>query len=204
MYAFGYAYNLVGNVNSSMTPYSFYQQPAHGIGVTLYAASAATAYAINATNSGATIHMTYLKNPRLDNWLTNQQMTGTTSQGVNKTFEYFQKPLLIPLVSGNVLAGANTTVKISLERPDSCPAGHAMPNWHNFGVFDWPSGQTVYVTSGLTRYVQRWDNPGSGVSLQGNYVSGAPLEIPNIQPLEVKDGTNLSNIINIRMEIIGH
>ena len=195
IFAFGYVYPITGT-STYLEPRDYKQTVRAGeVGVTMYScaggvASGSTVFKFNAAQNGNSAYVTYLKYPGVSSWVVDRsELTGTTSQGAG-TYEYFQKPMLMWNVSGGAMAGNSLFQRFGHKYQTAPNQNTFTPYWGFSGLSNWQTQFNAQAQS-------------SGCSLVGTYVHGYPWEIPNLVPLEVTDGTDLSSLTNVKVLIVG-
>lgn len=166
----------------------------------------ATALKANSSQNTYTTYVTYLKMPAsgwlYDRFVDSEDPTDAASGSYSKsTFDY---PLLMPLATGTFL-GYTGTAAYGGSVPmgtsyTSVAGGYAQIAWH--------AADTAATGSApAAGHVVAWDGDtatyGIGYGVDHSYLKGTIDEIPNLKPLEVKNGTDLSGLTGVRFMVIG-
>lgn len=149
--------------------------------------------ASHADQNGKSCKVTYIKKPSsgflYDRAVDNETATADGSDPYTHTFDY---PILLWGYAGCVPFNTGTT-QVLIDYASTPAAGEAVLDWFTPGARGAgapAAGSVIGVKSNL----------GAGVT--GAYIWGTIQEIQNLQPLEVKDGTDLSGL-TIRIFLIG-
>lgn len=175
----------------------------HEIGADFGQSGTSTSYLyVNPNDNAYVLYLTYLKYPAADTWLKNhfifeEDATAGTSSMI------LDRSLLTWNISGAAFDAGVSNVWIGLE--DVAPTGlHLItggmtmqPAWGYRGVA---------ADAAVPDNHQVWAVPDSGAFglTDGAYVWGQPWEIPNLRPLEVLNGTDLSDLTGVRLIVIGY
>lgn len=147
--------------------------------------------AVHADENNKTVKVTYLKKPSsgflCDRQFENEGATKAGDDPYTNTFDY---PILIWAYTGQVPINGGTTQRL-IDYAGTPAAGEAVIDWFTPGArgAGAPATGTVIGTK-------------SNVTATGAGVWGTINEIQNLQPLEIKDGVDLSGI-STRLMLIG-
>lgn len=148
--------------------------------------------AVHADENNKTVKITYLKKPSsgflCDRQFENETATKAGADPYTSTFDY---PILLWAYTGQVPINGGATLRL-IDYAGTPATGEAVIDWFTPGVrgAGAPAGGGVIGTK---------DN----VTATGAGIWGTINEIQNLQPLEVKDGTDLSALTSVRAILIG-
>ncbi len=155
--------------------------------------NAATAqFTAHADQNTKAVKTTYIKVPTAgfltDRLFTNETATKAGADPYTSTFDY---PILLWAYTGQVPINGGATLRL-IDYAGTPATGEAVIDWFTPGVrgAGAPAGGGVIGTK---------DN----VTATGAGIWGTINEIQNLQPLEVKDGTDLSALSSVRAILIG-
>jgi len=149
---------------------------------------------INAAQNGEAAVCTYLKEPTsgflTDRFVEDEDPTKAGSDPYTQTFNL---PLLMWCISGYATVTGGTTLGF-IEQNATPATGEINTNWGYRG----PAGTGATPAAGFVLGAK--DNV---AVTAGAYLYGHPWEIPGLQQLEVKNGTDLSGLSSVKVEMIG-
>ncbi len=168
--------------------------------------SGTTAFNVNSAQNTYTVTVLYLKRPDsgwiYDRIVDRESPTDAASGSYSKsTFDF---PMLLPTVTGTILGYTTTQIGASVRMGasyTSVSGGYAHTNW--------VTAQTVATGSApAAGQVWAWDGDALAGSQIGvvddvTYLKGYVWEIPNLKPIEVKNGANLSGVSGVKFMVIG-
>ena len=149
---------------------------------------------INAAQNAETAVVTYLAEPT-SGWLTDRfvEDEDPTKAGGDPYTQTFDLPLLMWCFGAYAAVDSGTT-QVFIEQDATAAAGEINTNWGYTG----PAGTGAAPATGFVLGAK------SNVTVTaGAYLFGYPWEIPNIAPLEVKNGSNLSGLTGVKATLIG-
>jgi hypothetical protein len=229
IFAFGWA--KIGGGMSAVTPIEYSDTAAAGeMGVDLldYHAlnSGATQSVCKVATGAQDYYITYLKQPARDeSWLRQRYIRDENADATSGTsVQSFDRALLLWMIGGYVFSTGDNSFQIALQDQPQFWSGidfkgandpgsgvsETIPAWnYRGGHFDLdhggdPRSGNAVASVALTEQ-QVWGVVAqSGIAFtHGTYLFGHPWEIPNLQPLEVHRGTDLSNLTDVKLMIIG-
>lgn len=144
--------------------------------------------------------VTYLKAPSVSGgtpWIVDHLVSGVsavvTASGAAGAWK-FDKPLLLWGITGHFPRTGATPFQIG-KRDTTAVSPFVRPAWGFFGGAP---------TNGTNDYEQVWGSSDGGVTPTNCfYISGYPWEIPNLKPLEVVNGSDLSDLTGVKVLVIG-
>jgi len=149
---------------------------------------------INAAQNGEAAVVTYLKEPA-SGFLTDRfiEDEDPAKSGSDPYLQTFDRQLLLWCISGYATVSGGATLAFIEE--DATPAtGEINTNWGYRG----PAGTGAAPAGGFA--LGGKDN---ATVTAGAYLFGHPWEIPGLKQLEVKNGSDLSGLSSVRVEVIG-
>jgi hypothetical protein len=179
MAAFGYCYDATTGL---LLPVDVADTTAAGeVGIKFNAATAQLN--INAAQDGHSAVATYLKMPDSGTWLYDRWVTDEdpTKAGADPYTQSFDYPLLMWGITGCLTVNGGATQTI-VDEAIAAAAGEANTHWAYRGTA--PDGTAMAAE-------QIWITKSNVTVTAGNYIKGHPWEIPNLVPLELKNGTPL-------------
>ena len=154
--------------------------------------SATAQFTVHADQNAKVAKTTYIKVPAsgflADRIFTNESATKAGSDPYTNTFD---NPILLWGYTGSVPINGGATLAI-IDNASTPATGEAVIDWYNPGT----RGAAAPATGTV---VGVKDN----VTATAAGIRGVISEIQNLQPLEVKDGSNLAGLTSVRMILIG-
>lgn len=161
-----------------------------------------------------TYYISYLKQPPSNSWLANRYVRDEDATAGTSIMQ-LDKPLLLWLTSGYGFSSGDASLQIvSQDQPAfymwgyDTVHGDALNN-KNSGVSEmfttWgyrgPASNAAAPTA-----AQVWSvlDSGNFSMTHATYLFGHPWEIPNVVPLEVQNGVDLSDLTGVKVMIIGY
>lgn len=207
IFSFGYA--RAGA--TSYTPIDFNDTAlVSEVGVDFGSSGTSTSYLNFADHSGTAskVFVTYLKYPPSGTFLKNRLVTGVSFSadqgsvaGVSTvSFGYKHPgPILTWGYNGFLVSNGDTSQK--LVRTFNNIDAATKVKWN------YPAAMGTINASGVSHYVYGYGfgDPSSAVTPTNvAYTWGYPWEIPNLDPMEVPNGTDLSDLDDVKLLVIGH
>ena len=149
---------------------------------------------INAGENGEAAAVTYLAEPAsgflTDRFVEDENPTKAGSDPYTQAFDF---PLLMWCISGAATVDGGVT-QVIIEQAATAAAGEINLNWGYRGL----DGTGAAPAAGFTMGAK------SNVTVTaGAYLFGHPWEIPGVVQLEAKNGTDLSSLTGVKIEMIG-
>ena len=150
---------------------------------------------------GKQVYITYLKRPTSGSWLDRHTVTGTTAYQSGVSIMYFDQKVLAWLQGGAFISyGDNTNYLTGVSAVvNKTGIVKMVPQYVNTT----PGTNGTNVIRDMM-YGYNFADPSAGVTpTHHTYIRGLPSEIPNLQLLEVPNGTDLSNLTGVKVIMIG-
>ena len=200
MMAFGHCYSSTGtkvllpvDINDTTDSAEI------GIDMTVASGTGTNCVDFNSAENNDEVVVTYLKKPATTTWIGSRHVDDEdpSKAGADPWTQAFNYPLLMWCITGALTVTGGVTQTI-IESGALCAAGEVNMLSPADG-----SKSLLAVVGAAAAAEHVWGGKSNVTTTAGCYMKGYPWEIPNLAQLEVKDGSDLGNVV-ARFTAIGY
>ncbi len=157
---------------------------------------------VHSSNDGQTLFLTYLKYPPENSWLLDRLIWEDEDGASGASINSLDRSLLMWNISGYAFSSGNSSYQIGAE--DVVPSATYGPGVGGESLQPAWGYRGIAADAAAPDNHQVWGRADAIVNISDAvYVYGHPWEIPNLQQLEVMNGTDLSALTGIKVILIG-